>query len=279
METLTISVIIVAKNAERTIGDCLVSIQNNKPAEIIVVDGNSSDRTVEIAKTYTDRVYSDEGKGLAYARQLGAEQATQEYISYIDADIVLPEGTLPTMLNEFQVSGYAAVSTRQIVDSPSTYLERANQEHIQIMFSRRNILGLAANLLKRDTILEYPFDPRFPLLDDGELKRRLVKDGHKLGVSSAFVYHNHKLDLKGFARQRFVNGRSWAQFVRKHGLLWLLNPTAWAPVAMVYMVGFSLVKGKPHLIPYFLLNGIIQTVGMAKGSFELVGQALRKTKA
>jgi glycosyltransferase involved in cell wall biosynthesis len=279
METLPISVIIVAKNAEGTIEACLKSVGDNNPAEIIVVDGNSSDRTVEIAQKYTERIYSDEGKGLAYARQLGAEQATQEYISYIDADIVLPAGTLATMLNEFQASGYAAISAQQIVGNPSTYWERAMQEHTQIIFSRGNILGLAASLIKRYTILKYPFDLRFPLLDDGELRRRLSKDGHKLGVSSAFAYHYHKADLKGFAKQRLVNGRSWAQFAQKHGLLGLLDPTGWAPLAMVYMLLFSLVKGKTNLIPYFLLSGIIETVGMAKGSFELVGKALRKTNS
>jgi len=148
------------------------------------------------------------------------------------------------------------------------------QEHIQIIFSRGNILGLAASLFKRDTILKYPFDFRFPLQDDGDLRRRLTKDGYILGISSALAYHYHKADLRGFTRQRFVNGRGKAQRLWKHRQL---NPLTWMPLNTVYMFGFCLIKGKPNLIPYFLLDGVITTTGMVKGFFELVGKALRKT--
>ena len=68
MDNLPISVIIVARNSERTIEECMNSVQRNNPAEIIVVDGNSTDSTIEIAKRYTKRVYSDKGRGLGYER-------------------------------------------------------------------------------------------------------------------------------------------------------------------------------------------------------------------
>ena len=89
MEKLPISVIIVAKNAEATIAECMSAVQKNKPFEIIVIDGNSTDRTIEISRRYTERIYSDEDKGLGYARQLGAEMANQEYIAYVDSYVIL----------------------------------------------------------------------------------------------------------------------------------------------------------------------------------------------
>ena len=268
MKVLPISVITVARNAEATIDDSLSSIQKNNPAEIIVVDGNSSDRTVEITRKYTGRIYSDDGRGLAHARQLGAEQATQEYISYIDADITLPPGTLATMLDEFQSSPYVSISARIKAGSrPAYYWERATHEHVQIIFSRGNTICLAASLLKRDTILKYGFDPLFPLLDDTELIYSLSKDRYKFGISSACAYHYHRANLKGFAKQRFVNGRGKAQFLWKYGL-W--HPTMWTPLLTIYMLGFCLIKGKPNLIPYFLLGGIIETAGIMKGFLELV---------
>ncbi len=271
MKILPISVITVARNAEDTIADCLSSIQRNNPAEIVVVDGNSSDRTVEIAKKYTKRIYSDEARGLSYARQLGAEQATQEYISYIDADIVLPPGTLATMFDEFKAPRCAVISAQQIVGTSSTYWEQAMKEHVQFISSRGDTVGLAASLLKRDTILKYRFDPLFPLLDDIELKYSLSKHGHRFRVSSAFAYHYHKADLKALVKQRFVNGRGKAQFLWKYGLL---HPTMWTPLTTVYMLGFSLIKGKPNLTLYFLLCGIIETAGIVRGFFELIVRRL-----
>ena len=56
---MPISVIIAAKNAESTIEECLDSVRRNNPAEIIVVDGNSSDKTVKIAAAII-RVLGDE---------------------------------------------------------------------------------------------------------------------------------------------------------------------------------------------------------------------------
>jgi len=272
VEALPVSVIVVVKNAKRTIEDCLSSIQSNNPAEIIVIDGNSSDGTTELAKKYTKCIHSDEGRGLTYARQLGAEKTTQEYISYVDSDIVLPSGTLATMLQEFKASGYATISAQIKTGRSLTYWEWAMHEHIQIIFSRGNILGLAASLLRRDLILKYGFDTRFPLLDDSDLFRRLYTDGHRFSVSSAFAYHHHKADLKGFVKQRFVNGRGKAQFLWKYGLL---NLTAWPPLIVMYMLGFSLIKGKTNLIPYFLLGGIIETGGVVKGFFELIRNKFR----
>lgn len=50
-----ISVVIITKNEERNIRRCLESVK--WADEIIVVDSYSDDRTVEIAKGYTDKVY------------------------------------------------------------------------------------------------------------------------------------------------------------------------------------------------------------------------------
>lgn len=275
MNTLPVSVVIVARNAEDTIEDCLISVASNDPAEVIIVDGNSTDRTVDIASKYTALIFSDEGQGLSYARHLGAQQVRYEYISYVDSDIILPPHTLATMLNELKASDNIAISAQQIIDSPVTYWERALEEHIRIILSRKNVFGIAACLLKKETILKYPFDTNYPLLDDIQLQHRLLADGHKLGVSSALAYHCHPADLRGFAKQRFVNGRGTAQFLCKYG--WW-HPTILAPLKTPYMLGYCLMKSKPHLVPYFLLGGIFETAGLFKGFYELTGKALRKNQ-
>ena len=138
---------------------------------------------------------------------------------------------------------------------------------------RGNILGLAACLLRRDTILKYRFDPLYSLLDDSELIRNLSKDKHKFGVSSTFVYHHHKADLKGYAKQRFINGRGKAQYLGKYGLL---HPTMWSPLLAVYMLGYSVVKGKLNLFPYFFVGGVVETAGMFKGFYELTVKKINK---
>ncbi|MBT9147626.1 MAG: hypothetical protein DDT32_01388 [Syntrophomonadaceae bacterium] len=51
-----VSAVICVKNGVATIEDCLRSLEQNQLLEIIVVDGNSIDRTVEIVSRYTDKV-------------------------------------------------------------------------------------------------------------------------------------------------------------------------------------------------------------------------------
>lgn len=116
-----ISAVILTKNSEATIRDCLELVSQNNPQEIIVVDGYSSDKTTDIVKEYTDRIYFDEGKGICYARQLGAEVATEEYIFYVDSDVVLPPNIMETILTQLKMKGYGAITAQTILRGGSSY--------------------------------------------------------------------------------------------------------------------------------------------------------------
>jgi glycosyltransferase involved in cell wall biosynthesis len=271
MDKLPISVIIPTKNAERTREECLDSVVSNNPAEIIIVDGVSTDRTLDIARRYTEGIYSDEGKGPSYAHQLGTERATQEYISYVDADIVLPQGTLATMLAE--LNDYINIQARILPASCSSYWERAAAQHIPLIQARLGG-GLSAALLRRDTVLKYKFDTFIkPAGDDMDFYFKLKRAGYKFGTSSACIYHHHRADLKGFIKQRFGFGRGTARLIWKYGPF---NPEFWTPLNTFYWLAYCLIKGKPSLIPYFVLNGIVASAGIVKGFFEVMGEALRR---
>ncbi|MBN8568531.1 MAG: glycosyltransferase family 2 protein [Ignavibacteria bacterium] len=79
-----ISSVIICKNEERNIEACLKSIQ--WVDEIIVVDAESTDRTIEIAKKYTDKVFVRKWIGFADQRKFGLEQCSSEWILPMDAD-------------------------------------------------------------------------------------------------------------------------------------------------------------------------------------------------
>lgn len=273
MGNLPISVIIVARNAEKTIEDSLKSVQRNNPAEIILVDGNSTDRTVEIAGGYTELIFSDGGKGLNFARQLGAEQATQEYIAYVDSDVILTDGALTTMLAEFRDSGYISLLAQEVTDAEySSYWQRAQYQQNQLRRIEGR-LGTAASLLRRETILKYGFDLSERDLDDADLELRLKAEGYKFGLSSARYYHRYRVNLKSLAKYRFFLGRVGARYIRKYGP-W--HTGFWPLLHMFYWLGFCLIKGKLKLIPYVIVNGIVQTAGMVKGFFEVFKEGLFK---
>src|SRR3978361_2565444 len=120
-ELLPITVVVPARNAEGILEACLASIAASGPAEIIVVDGNSTDRTVEIARRYAAQVLNDEGKGLPAARLMGAQVATQPLIALIDADVTLHPGALADLIDEYRRDGYDALQAGQRSEAGSGY--------------------------------------------------------------------------------------------------------------------------------------------------------------
>jgi glycosyltransferase involved in cell wall biosynthesis len=86
-----ISVIIPAYNAEKYLAEAIESALNQtRPAkEIIVVDDASTDRTVEIARSFGDRVtvlQNAVNSGPGYSRNAGVAASTGEYLAFLDAD-------------------------------------------------------------------------------------------------------------------------------------------------------------------------------------------------
>lgn len=85
----TISAVILARNEERNIRYCLETVRWCD--EIVVVDMQSSDRTVEIAREFTERVFFHEiVTAFDIAKKFAVEQAKGEWVLLIDADEMVP---------------------------------------------------------------------------------------------------------------------------------------------------------------------------------------------
>ncbi len=104
---MRLSFVVPAYNEEAYLTACLDSIFAQTsvvgvPAEVIVVNNASTDRTREIALAYRGVILVDEPrKGLTFARQAGFHACTGELIANIDADSRLPDGWLAQVLAAF----------------------------------------------------------------------------------------------------------------------------------------------------------------------------------
>ncbi|HKM05188.1 MAG TPA: glycosyltransferase [Lachnospiraceae bacterium] len=88
---ITISLCMIVKNEEKTLQRCLDSIKDRMD-EIIIIDTGSTDRTMEIASAYTDKIYSYQWiNDFSDARNFSFSKATMDYIYMADADEVLDE--------------------------------------------------------------------------------------------------------------------------------------------------------------------------------------------
>ncbi|NIM21264.1 MAG: glycosyltransferase, partial [Candidatus Latescibacteria bacterium] len=79
-----LSVIVITQNEEGNIRDCLASV--TWADEIVVIDSQSSDRTVELASRYTAHIHVRPWKGYAEAKNYALAQASSDWILWLDAD-------------------------------------------------------------------------------------------------------------------------------------------------------------------------------------------------
>lgn len=114
----TTSVVIPAYNEEDRIRLCLQALVNQKTAftEIIVVDNNSDDKTVNICNEFGDvRVLRQSKQGQKYAQATGFDAAIGEIIVRIDADTIVPgdysEKIIKFMASRHAVTGYGVSYT------------------------------------------------------------------------------------------------------------------------------------------------------------------------
>ena len=105
---MKLAFVIPAYNEEALIGKCLESVEaeikrSGVPADVIVVNNASTDRTGEIARSFAGvRVVDEPKKGLVNARDAGfAASEGYDLIANIDSDTIVPEGWLTTVMREF----------------------------------------------------------------------------------------------------------------------------------------------------------------------------------
>jgi glycosyltransferase involved in cell wall biosynthesis len=216
-----VSVVVCARNREAAIERCLISVLAARPAEVIVVDGNSTDGTASIARRYADHVVLDRGGGLGAARQLGAEVATQEAVVYVDSDTILSPTTLDDLLADVRANGFDAAQARLLPPPDRLSYWQAGERwrrSVQEPAGAADAVGCQATIVKRSLVLAVRFDPVFDgAAEDGDFFFRARRQGARVGRSAAAVaFHEDRRTMRAFVAQRVWHGRGLARMLVRH---------------------------------------------------------------
>jgi glycosyltransferase involved in cell wall biosynthesis len=260
---LDLSVVVPVRNAERMLDGCLESIVASSPREIIVVDGISTDRTLQIARLYGARILCDKGRGLSAARAIGARAAQSSHVALVDADVVLPEGALAQLFEELRDGGYDALQAGLHSVSGPGYWGQALVQHHRSGRSK-DWFGLVATIFDREYLLEHGFDEQFRSGEDIELRWRLLRAGARIGVSRRTIVTHRFEDTYEFARgQWLADGHGSGRMLRKYGVrgAWL---AAIPLLAALRGIALSLVRRQPRWISYYVRFAAFNYVGIAK---------------
>ncbi|HVB97287.1 MAG TPA: glycosyltransferase [Chloroflexota bacterium] len=211
------SVIVPARNAARTIGECLLSVLSQSLPrelyEIIVVDDGSTDATVRIARSHNVRVIPQPPLGVAAARNTGARAAKSDILLFVDADCVPALDWIGQMLVPFE--------DPMVVGAKGAYL--THQEHllprlVQVEYEEKYrrlerfdsidfIDGYSAAYRRSAFLAAGGFDVSLAAAEDVELSYRLSKSGQRLVFApKAHVFHYHGESLHRYATRKLRYG-------------------------------------------------------------------------
>jgi cellulose synthase/poly-beta-1,6-N-acetylglucosamine synthase-like glycosyltransferase len=275
-----VSVVILTRNSERTVERSLRSAIGEKPGEILVVDGVSTDATHSIVKRYGIQMIIDPVRSLGHSRQLGVEAAKGAYVMFVDSDAVLTPGCISTLVRELERYGWAGIHALLLSAENVSYWQRAEDNKYMRAYDRvrsKSQIDTIVALFRKEALLACAFDPFFrESYEDVDLSFRLLKGGYRLGVSSAVAYHYHRREFSAFARQRFRGGLGRARFgVKYRKTTVFVDPILAAFSQMVRNAGIESVR----FVPYWTVAAIAESLGVVVGLSRVRSEAKRELAA
>ena len=244
-----ISVVTTVRNEEAHLGRLLESLAHQEgPFEVVLVDAESRDRTVEIAEEFARahpgllRIFRRPGSR-GVGRNVGVWEARGDYVAFIDGDCFADSGWLGTLRAAVAPGSVVAGHTVTVGKPKYGQLERVELylNGVDVTFPSCNLVYDRALFVRLGG-----FDPRFITAEDIDLNLRAVDAGASIRyVPAAVVYHHMRDNFVRFLYQAFWNGYGRKQLTEKHGNQWgryrvrrLLsgqkNPIAWARLSAAF---------------------------------------------
>lgn len=324
--SILITIGIVAKNEEKYIGETLKSIINQdfrkcksfenlhstcqikdfqgipdkfdgSLFEIIVVDGNSSDKTREIAEDILNasnleyKILNEKDfgfYGLCFSRNLVIDNSSKssKYIAYTDADCIVGKNWLNRLYQHINESGdeIAGAGGPRLVapteDKKELVINHFLTSNIASggnpAFSKKNVKYLDSipnynSIYKKDVIKEFRYDDSLIISDDNEINLRLKKAGYNfIYTGDAEVYHRETNSIWEFAKNMRNYGINITNTIKKHRLF-KIKPFI-SLIFLLYLIS---------LIPLYLTVGwliLIPLVLYSIFAVAIFAEVINKTK-
>lgn len=186
---MKISVVVACRNEGRTLCACLdaLALQDHPDFEIIVVDGGSTDGSMDIVSAHELMLLHDPGDGPATARNVGIAAATGEIIAFTDGDCVPRFDWLTRLATHFDDPTVAGVSGGLRLPR-GTLLGRLEDNDARVHY-RGYITGNVA--YRRDVLREVGgFDGGLLCAEDYDIAWRILDRGHRIvHAPEAVVLH------------------------------------------------------------------------------------------
>ena len=260
MDSESMSVVIITKNEESNIVDCLESLykQNHNNYEVIIVDSKSTDKTIDLAKKTAKKynqfnnlkIVEDDPKLFSFGRvrNIGVEQAKNSIIAFISADAYCKDNWLRLIQNNLNDADI--VYGKQIHVPPVKNAISAIRSFRYYTYNKFNVkkeitdneLFLSSNVncaVKRKVFDSVKYDEKLTGSEDYYFSKEAIGNGLKILYDpDMIVYHKDVTDFRREIYKNLREGISQGKIQKSNGIDMLLG--SWITAMVILPIGIAL---------------------------------------
>lgn len=236
-----VSVAVVAYNAEKYIEECLSSLVNQSYPknryEILLINGNSTDRTIEIASKFKNvKIISNPKIIISAGRNLAIENSKGKYLAFTDSDCKVDTNWLKVLVEKIEKSppevvAYGGPNLIFDTDPPlakvigymqETYIGSGGSPQSYKINEEKDVISIPnCNVIYKKNIIEtFRYDERLNVGEDCDFNSKLKERKFKfIYTNEAIVWHHRRASIKSFVKNMFLYGEAQAKIARYHGKL------------------------------------------------------------
>lgn len=214
-----VSVVITTKNEQSVIGLLIKSIksQTYKVKEIILVDNNSTDKTLEIAKGMGVEVYIF-GPERSSQRNFGARMAKGKYLLFLDADMELTKDVIKECVEVIEANPKIGAISIPEESIANTFWGKVKAFERSFYNLEGDLTTDAARFFSKKAFEECGgYDTNITGPEDWDLRDTILKSGYKIARINALIHHYERINsLFDLLRKKFYYSLKSHRYLYKH---------------------------------------------------------------
>ena len=263
----SVTVVVPVRNGELTIQSLLESLQrldyDRNKVEVIVVDGNSTDKTREIVKKYPVKLVVEKRKGLNLARNTGIKCSKGEIVAFTDSDCIVPPNWITKIVENFKDPKVSCVGGSAKALDSDFISQYADNSIVRLMpfFTKREELEkvkpffrhpAGCNMAFRRKVAEEVgyFDENIQYgFDEVEFADRVCRAGYKMVLDpDVLVWHKHRSTFREFLKQNFQYGKGSGLVLKRKRLKDAVSK--WSFLGLMGFISWLLIVGSLTLLTF-----------------------------
>jgi glycosyltransferase involved in cell wall biosynthesis len=220
-----VSIIIPTYNSEKTLEQCLMSIftQTYRNMEIVIVDKESTDKTIQIARNFNTKVIVIPAKERSEQLNYGIRVSKGTYILRLDSDIVIESNLIEEAVKKCELDDYDAVAIFWEPDPTISFWSKVRI--LEKSFYRDDLLFISPSFFKRIILKKVKgFNEELVAGEDYDFLNRVLKYGFKIGfVKSKGIHIGEPRSLREIVTKNYYYGKTTWGFLRNNPKIGLLQ--------------------------------------------------------